>query len=421
MWLVVVAISLFGTPLVVHADKTVVRIAHKYDELNVWHRAFEAVEKAFEARYPDIDVQVEAGWSEDKFKVGVVAGNAPDVYVVGDIPSWGVGGFLLPLNELAEAHGVRRDEFVPAAWDQNVWNGTLYALPIQIDPNFGLVWNKTLFAEVGLDPELPPQTVQEFDEYFRILTKIGPDGIAMSIGMVNWVLPGGHHNTIYTWGWLFGGEFYDYDAGKATAHHPGVLQALEYLTQYWEQYEPVRASVSRDIPPGLNRFTAGREGMIFAVPASAFNMAQQFPDLNIGITKMFNNPEAGVENATWVGGWSIGLSSASDHPEAAFLLMQFLTADPEGVQVYAEFGNWMPANIAVPYFRELGRQPDWQPFADIIVSTTRYRPAIPAIATYNAELRAVFPALLRREVTAIGAMEEISKIVDAEVARLTGL
>ena len=91
---------------------------------------------------------------------------------------------------------------MPAAWDQNVWNGTLYALPIQIDPNFGLVWNKTLFAEVGLD-RVPPQTVQEFDEYFRILTKIGPDGIATSIGMVNWSAAGGHHNTIYTVGLAF--------------------------------------------------------------------------------------------------------------------------------------------------------------------------------------------------------------------------
>ena len=54
--------------------------------------------------------------------------------------------------------------------------------------------------------------------------------------------------------------------------------------------------------------------------------------------------------------------------------------------MYAEFGNWMPANIAVPYFRELGRQPDWQPFADIIVSTTLSTGYSPCLAT---ELRAV--------------------------------
>lgn len=414
--LLLVMVTMTGT-LVAHAQ-TVVRVGHKWDEANKWHIAFEDAKVLFEQRYPDIKIELEGGWTEDKFKIGVAAGTAPDVYVVGDIPSWAVGGFLAPLDELAAKHNIKRADFIPAAWDQAVWDGQIYALPAQVDPNFGLMWNKTLFAEVGLDPEHAPETVSEFDEYFVRLTQYGPDGAARSIGMIPWTLTGGHHNTIYTWGWLFGGEFYDYEAGKATAEHPGVLEALEYLTQYWEQYDQARIDVNSQVPSGLNRFTGGREGMILTTPSNANIVMRDFPHLDFGLTRMFNNPEKGVENATWIGGWMVGLSSSSENKDAAFQWIQFITADNDGVEAFAGSAFWMPGNVKTDYLRSLGAYPEWRPFVEIVVSATKYRPAIPAIETYNAELRRVFPSILRREGSTIGVMEEISKLVDQKVAEM---
>ena len=82
----VVAISLFGTPLVVHADKTVVRIAHKYDELNVWHRAFEAVKKPLKRGIRISTYRLRQGGPRTSSRSALSPG-APDVYVVGDIPA----------------------------------------------------------------------------------------------------------------------------------------------------------------------------------------------------------------------------------------------------------------------------------------------------------------------------------------------
>ncbi|NLN27988.1 MAG: extracellular solute-binding protein [Firmicutes bacterium] len=403
------------------ADPVIVRLGHRFPENDKWHLAFSQAAEVFNARETGIELQVEPGWSVDKYKVAVAAGNAPEVYLVDSpqAPAWGVSGFLAPLNDLAEAAGVTRDSFIPAAWDQNLWQGTLHAIPIQVDPNFGLIWNKELFGIVGLDPEAPPRTVEEFDLMFLRLTRSTADGTPVSVGMIPWTLTRGHANTIYTWGWLFGGEFYDYEQSKATAHDPRVIDALEYLTQYWERYEPVRAALSANIPPGYNRFTSGREAMMLSTPSNAFLIMRDFPEMDVGVTRMFNNPVAGVENAQWIGGYVLGLSAGAENPDAAFDVIKFLTADPEGVETFASSGSWVPANFTVPYFRSLGTDPLWQPYADIVLTTTRYRPAIPAMDVYNAELVRVFPSILRRNVSFIGTMEEISKIVDAKVAEMT--
>src|SRR5690606_37958351 len=135
----------------------------RFPENDKWHLAFSQAAEVFNARETGIELQVEPGWSVDKYKVAVAAGNAPEVYLVDSpqAPAWGVIRFLAPLNDLAEAAGVTRDSLIPAAWDQNLWQGTLHAIPIQVDPNFGLIWNKELFGIVGLDPEAPPRTVEE--------------------------------------------------------------------------------------------------------------------------------------------------------------------------------------------------------------------------------------------------------------------
>src|SRR5690606_14612915 len=132
-----------------------------------------------------------------------------------------------------------------------------------------------------------------------------------------------------------GGEFFDYESTKATAHHPGVVEALEYLTDYFQRHEQTYNAINRGIPAGMSRFTAGREAMAFLTPSGAFLTIDNFPEIEFGLTTMINNPDAGVENATWIGGWSMGMKVNTEHPEEAFMLMHFITVDPEGVEAYA--------------------------------------------------------------------------------------
>lgn len=47
---------------------------------------------------------------------------------------------------------------------------TLYALPWDTDARV-IYYNKEHFREAGLDPEKPPRTIEELDEYADKLTK----------------------------------------------------------------------------------------------------------------------------------------------------------------------------------------------------------------------------------------------------------
>jgi multiple sugar transport system substrate-binding protein len=310
---------------------------------------------------------------------------------------------------------VNSKDFVPAAWDQNVWRGNVYALPLYIDTNFAMLWNKVKYAEAGLNPDRALQTVPEFDSASKKLTRFDSNGKPTQMAMAPWTVYG-NPNTIFTWGWIFGGDFYNVKTGKATLHDDKIVKALDYLTDYWERYNDVYTELGKSIPTGYGRFTAGRDIMSFSTPSGSLTTIEKFPDMQIGIARMFHDPESGIDNPTWIGGFSLGIPTGAKNAEAAFKLIEYMTVDPEGIALWSESSSWMPANIKAPTFRKLGTDPKWRVFTDIAVSTVRYRPAIPMLEAMQNKMNEVYPKILRRQVLARPAMEEISNFVDNEMA-----
>lgn len=416
IWLLVLAVSCILVFAQAAGAKTVIRISHKYDETNKVHKGFQNVIKGFEAKYPEYTVQIDAGFSDDKVKMSVAAGDPPDINYQWLCAPWGADGVFQPLNSYIAKYKVNSGDFVPAAWNQNVYRNNVYALPLYIDTNFAMLWLKAKFAEVGIPPNQPPKTVADFDAYFKKLTRFDSNGVPYQMGMTPWTIYG-NANTIFTWGWIFGGDFYDYQARKATMHDPRIVKALDYLTDYFERYANVYDVLGKGIPTGYGRFTSGREAISFSTPSGALTTLEQFPDLEIGISRMFSDPESGVENPTWIGGFSLGIPTGAKQPEGAFKLIEYMTNDPEGIALWSDYASWMPANIKSPTFRKLGSDPKWRVFTEIAVSTVRYRPAIPMLEAINSQFTALLPKILRRQVLAQAAMEEVSKLVDLEMAQ----
>ena len=61
-------------------------------------------------------------------------------------------------------------QFFPELWKTVEWEGGIYGVPFNTDTRF-FFWNKDHFAEVGLDPEKPPTTWAELEEYALKLDK----------------------------------------------------------------------------------------------------------------------------------------------------------------------------------------------------------------------------------------------------------
>ncbi len=108
--------------------------------------------------------------------LAMAGGNAPDIYtcwfhiVQNDIRN----GFLLPLDHWLGPEGRDWDGWsnVPELWQRVASaNGHLYALPSSSVAYYGILYRKDLVRAAGLDPEVVPQTWDEFYRWCQKLTQ----------------------------------------------------------------------------------------------------------------------------------------------------------------------------------------------------------------------------------------------------------
>ena len=102
------------------------------------------------------------GWSYDKQLTSAAAGLGPDVV---QLLSGNESSYLqlvtAPLDDRLEWAGIPAASFLPKTVSEQ--DGAIYGLPMFVDINFPLMYNKTLYSEAGLDAETPPATLADFD------------------------------------------------------------------------------------------------------------------------------------------------------------------------------------------------------------------------------------------------------------------
>ncbi len=87
-----------------------------------------------------------------------------------------------------------------------------------------------MIQQAGLDPEKPPQTLDQLAEFAKKLNKTGKDGNLTQIGFIpdfEW------SHTGDTYLQLFGGNFYTPDGTKITVASDPMIQALDWEKQFY--------------------------------------------------------------------------------------------------------------------------------------------------------------------------------------------
>lgn len=217
--------------------------------------AMQAVVDDFNASQNRIFVQKLAiGEIERKVMLATAGGVPPDVagVYVGTITGFSEKGALTPLNKMIEAAGIKREDYIPIYWDMCTHHGFMWALP-STPTTIALHWNKKLFREAGLDPDRPPQSLDELEEMsdklsiveikrgnktvrvrFTELTdaeKQIKDFKLMQVGhdpqQPGWWMP--------MWVYWFGGKLWDGDR-KITANSPENVTVFTWLRRQAEKY-----------------------------------------------------------------------------------------------------------------------------------------------------------------------------------------
>jgi ABC-type glycerol-3-phosphate transport system substrate-binding protein len=170
---------------------------------------------------------------DQKAMVAIAGGDPPDVIGLysRSIPTFAESGAIEPLDQIASAAGVRGSEYAAPVWELMKFRGEVWGLPNTCS-TIGLYYNRTMFREAGLDPDRPPRSIEELDEFADRLTQRDGEGRITRIGFVQ-TEPGWWP---HVWAPTFGGKWYDEEHDRATPTDPRVVRGYEWVQSYPAKY-----------------------------------------------------------------------------------------------------------------------------------------------------------------------------------------
>ncbi len=227
------------------------------------------------------------GTIHQKAMIAISGGNPPDI--VGlysyNVPSYAEANAVLPLDDVAPRYGVRLDQYAAGMRRVMTYGGKWWGT-INTGGTLALYYNKSIFREVGLDPERPPRTTDELDAAQRAITRrVGgrADGPIERVGFLH-MEPGWWS---WIWGYYFGGNLYNAATDRSLAASAENVRAYEWVQSYPRSLGVAAVETLRSGfgPYGTpqSAFLTGEVAMVLQGPWMA-NLIRAFkPDLDYGV------------------------------------------------------------------------------------------------------------------------------------------
>ena len=318
-------------------------------------KAFSHLVGEYEAAHPGQHVTtlfVNNDNTLQKVLTAVRGGSPPDVaYLYG---SWAPNVAQIPqvvsLTQVVRRPGVNWDDFWIGERAVATVNGRVIGIPALVD-NLAVVYNKTLFAQAGLQPPGPGWTWQQFQADARKLT----DPARKQYGTA-YVTPG-TEDTVWHWEallWEAGGHLLTADSKKAAFDSPAGLTSLNTLrtmavTDHSMYLDPTDSAYG-------NLFNSGRIGMLVTGPWDL----SSFPNVHYGVQIMPSYPGTGGGHQTISGpdNWVVFNNGAS-RVAAAEKFLLWLTA-PAQVRYFSLHTGDLPTRQSVGNAPGFSQQMDAQ-------------------------------------------------------------
>ena len=179
-------------------------------------------------------VEVTAPVEEDKILPSLTGSEPPDVLVLsgGDlVKSYAKENLVMELSDIIQTGGIDLTDFFDAPLEQCKQDDQILCLPWGTDM-YALFWNKDMFEAAGLDPEVPPKTMEQLVEFADKMTLRDASGNLTQVGF----LPdqGWGHDDLYTR--MFGGFWYSDDGQHVTVNSQPVVDSLLWQQQFYTKY-----------------------------------------------------------------------------------------------------------------------------------------------------------------------------------------
>lgn len=324
-------------------------------------------EQAFEAEHPGLDIVIEQfpGSSlkdfEIKLRLRFSSGEAPDVFHVAQP----VAAEYARLGLLAPAPA-----FIERMVQDNSLNEMIRRAPYFDSTCYGhvaeaawtaLYYNKTLFQEVGLDPEHPPRTWEQLIDYADRLTVRRPDGTPRRAGfsLRKTGFKRGIAEKWYTFLYAAGGQPFSEDGTKARFDSPAGRAALDlYHTLLFER--KVDAVYLEGDQQG---FGQQRVAMFLRELHVVRWLREYYPDLDFGVAPV----PAQAASLSFGGAYLWVVSRDAEDPEGAWRFVEFLMQDAQ-YRRYVALGGILPVTRSVAALPEYADDPHMRVFLEQAVA-----------------------------------------------------
>lgn len=291
-------------------------------------------------------------------RTAITAGEAPDIIQTAGaafIAEFVNAELVMPLDEYAAQWGWE-EKLLPWAYQSGFIGGSLYSIPLTYE-SMVLMYNRTLFEEKGWTP---PTNLAEFEALAEAAVAEGIEPIIY--GNVGWQPTNEHLVGIYLNNVAGPQNVYKALIGEKPWTDPEFVEAIELLKTHiadkgWfsGSLENYFATAYEDYWPELAQ---GNAAMIMIGTWGFWSVdafAEAGTEWDWAPLPIFHE-RAGEYNYELATGSTLSINAASEHPDIAADVINFLLDDPDRVLAMSStrgFGEWMvPVRVTAEDFPE---------------------------------------------------------------------
>lgn len=310
---------------------------------------------AFNAENPDIELEMVFQQNlDDVTRTAIQAGEGPDIVQTpgpGFLLEYQKAGLVLPMNEFAAQYGWA-DKILPWAYASGSLGGDLYGLPLTFE-SMVLLYNTKVFADLGLTP---PTNRAEFDAVATALQDAGL--LAVSYGNSGFQPTNEHLIGIYLNAYAGSDAVYEALTGQRSWEDEVFVNAIDMLTQDMTTNGYFAGSLedyySFDWATFFSTLATGKAGMMTIGTWGFRGAAENFVDNPdewdwVMLPAMGEGVPQGFDLAV---GSTISINAASENPEAAARVLDFLYNDPQRAASIAQIFNFGEFVVPIKFTAE---------------------------------------------------------------------
>jgi multiple sugar transport system substrate-binding protein len=324
--------------------------------MEMWERSggnapmVDALVAAWNQVYPDCQISltyIEHAEMVPQLARAIASGDVPDLMGLDLIygPQFTSAGQLEDITDL-----IGDDPLVANITEGHravaTYEDRLYGVPLYADVSL-LFWNKGLFEQAGLDPEVPPTNLQEIHDMAAAIND-------PANGVYGYYLAGNCAGcNMFTFApliWASGGTIEPAECGDEALVGDSIPTVLEWARMMHQEglIDPAAQAET-----GATFATVFGSGNVGIMGTGNFNVAlakQQNPDLELGVT-LLPGLESG-QTASFAGGDIVTVPKGSERIEDAVEFMKFILSDQVQTNVYMSLGNLPTRSDVEPVYED---------------------------------------------------------------------